>query len=263
MDAETQRNHHLAREALKRNRWDLAEPLLRKVLAREPRESWSLTALAATMRALHRFDEAVEQARLAVRFHPNYAYAHFTLATVLTLRDELEEGLSHGLEAIKLLPSRVRYYQCPACTHYELDQFKESAGIARDGLALEADNHGLQLCLAIALAGAGEIGGADDVLSLAMGTAPGNPSTLFAAGWVRLLASDLVAAELFFRQALAISPNLPEVHGGLGLVMLRSGRISDSIERLQESLCVNPYPRRFRLALDEARLAASQKVEHA
>ena len=252
MDAETARHNQLAREAFGRNRPDLAELSLRRLLAREPRQAWGMAALAASLHHQRRYEEAMEQARRAVTTFPTYGYAHFTLGVVLAITEDMDGSLQHGLEAIRLAPSRARYYGLPAVLYNELEQFPQAVQVLRDGLAIEPDNRPLQRLFASALAGCGDVTAARAVVAEVFRVAPDDAGTYLNAGMVDWRLGELPGAERNLRQVLARNPLSYDAHGILGQVLLKAGRASEAAFHLRESLRLNPYTRRVQVALRDA-----------
>ncbi len=63
--------------------------------------------------------------------------------------------------------------------------------------------------------------------------------TLFYTG-TRLMDDDAMAAEQAFRQALAIDPNIPELHANLGLLLERCGRMEEAEHHYRSAMALRP-----------------------
>jgi len=250
MDAETQRNLDLAKEAFGRRRSDLAETFLRRVLAREPRHAWAVTALSAAMRSQRRYPEALEQAQLALRLYPVSGYAHITLAIVLAIVEEREPALRHGFEALRLLPEFPRHYRLVANILHELERYEEAIEMAKTGLSLRADYVPLQRQLAASLAGIGRRDESMAVLENVFRTEPNEPETFCAAAWAAWLLKEPATAVHHARHALSLKPTSADAHGLLGLALMELDQPAEAAVHLEECLKLNPYDKRVRAALE-------------
>ena len=59
-------------------------------------------------------------------------------------------------------------------------------------------------------------------------------------GAAAMRAGNASEAETAFRHAIELSPNLPETHLDLALVLAREGRLQDAIDELHRALAINP-----------------------
>jgi len=59
-----------------------------------------------------------------------------------------------------------------------------------------------------------------------------------------------VAAERYYREAIALAPRQPEPHAGLGLLLMRMGREADAHTVLQEAFDADPFHVRVKNSLD-------------
>src|SRR5437763_2812723 len=109
-DDPAERLWQLARAAMERKRYDLAEPPLRDLLAAAPDDPRAARALAWSVYQQQRYDDAEPLARRAVAADPNDAWGRELLARVLWALHDEAGSLAEAEASVVLDPRRAQAY---------------------------------------------------------------------------------------------------------------------------------------------------------
>jgi tetratricopeptide (TPR) repeat protein len=200
-----------AQEALDRNDFTAAIPLLEKIVAAKPADALPHFELGFAYSGLKKNPEAIAEYHQAISLDANLAPAHLNLGLALLDSDPAAAAASFD-RAAALLPgqARPRYLQAEAL---------ERAGKRSDAI--------LQYHAAAALAPQ------DDTILFALSRA------LFADG-------QNAAAESSFRQLLALKPDSAPAQLGLAEALLKEQKVSESVDALRDYLQKTPDDRAAR-----------------
>jgi tetratricopeptide (TPR) repeat protein len=240
---------------LGQNRFDLAEQSLRKALEADPIHPLAPAALAWAMFRQYHTQEALDQAREAVRLRPEYGFAHYVAALAAGSREDFDGALAYAKEAVRLRPEIVRYHRILPGIHLVRDEFEQVVETAGRALQLQADDPVLQRMRAIGLAGLGRAEEAKTMVAEFLCCAPADPNAHLCAGHVYRLLREYADSEAAYRQSLALNPNLASGHGGLGLIRYQQELLADAKPFLEQATRLHDGDPEVRRALAAIRAA--------
>jgi tetratricopeptide (TPR) repeat protein len=209
-----------AEAALSARQLDLAEPLYRQHLAIHPEDSRAHARLATCLGQLRRLDEALAEAKLAVRHDPLSDFARSSLATLLYQAGDYRNARAELEEAVRLnanAPTLVMLGE----VQYQLQEFQETLRAAERALALEPNFAHANSLRARALARLGRRAEARADVSRSLADSPESEVFHHDAGWVFFRAGDYGQAREHFQQALRRAPDYEAARLGLAVVTAR------------------------------------------
>ncbi len=252
--------------------WKDSETLYKHALA-VTRDNWMIRShLAGLLAASGRQEEAIANAREAVRINPNFYLAHFNLGVSLAALGLHGEAVDHYREAIRLksdfkearaslggsLAALGRseearsYYEttlqardwksCLALgvALYWDGKLEEAIRQYREGLKLKADSAALHNNLGVALEAQGRLGAAMDSYREAVRVDPGYADAQVNLGTAYLAYGMSREAEISLREAIRISEKHPDAHNNLGILLERQGNREAAAAHYRKALQVNP-----------------------
>ena len=95
-------------QALKAERYDLAEKAFRGAIAANPENKRAHLNLAVVLAQQGRLDAAEESAREALRLDPEYGFAYFNLGTVYEARGQLPEAMAWYEKTLEKAPGNLK-----------------------------------------------------------------------------------------------------------------------------------------------------------
>jgi Flp pilus assembly protein TadD/branched-subunit amino acid transport protein len=228
------------------------------------RESWIVTDVPIGARqhlnygvALEkdgRFDEAIEQYRLALSFDPNYAKVHFNWAKVLMVQSKIEEAVEHFAQAVRLdsgdADQRAHY-------GYALERLgrNDEARVQYEAaVKLKPRSAKYRYSYATYLLKMQRFDDAVAEFNQVLRLQPENVNAHFGIGNVEYGKGQLEEAERHYLEALQLDAKRADIRSMLGDVYFRAGRISQAIVQYEEALRLNPG---LRSAEENLRLAKS------
>ncbi len=229
-----------ARDLILRQREDLAEPIVRQILALAPDDAVATRQLAICLRALRRLDEALEVARRAVSLDPNAAASYVTLGNVHSSRYEHEKSIPFFEEALQRNPETVAAFIGLANAGNVLGRWRAVLTWTDKGLRLRPDNCLLLNKRCTALAAMGREQEALGVLTELLRLAPADPSAHSAASTVYLRLKRYDEASAHTRKALSLQPANPEHHKVLGHILSKQGKLDEAEQAFQAALSLHP-----------------------
>jgi tetratricopeptide (TPR) repeat protein len=200
-----------AQDALDRNDFTAAIPVLEKIVAAKPADALPHFELGFAYSGLKKNPEAIAEYRQAISLDPNLAPAHLNLGLVLLDSDATAAATSFQ-RATELLPGQAR-------PRYLLGESLEHSGKRSDAIE--------QYRAAAVLAPQ------DDVI-------------LFALSRALLADGQSAAAESSFRQLLALKPESTPAQLGLAEALLKEQKAAEAVDVLRDYLQKAPDDRAAR-----------------
>lgn len=227
---------------LDQERYDLAVPRLRRIVARVSDEPEPRQLLAAALRSSDQYAAAVGVARALVARFPTFAggYYELSLATACLPPPLDEPTIDVAREAIRLEPGEPLYYFPIVAACGRRKAYADGVEWADRGLAVGPTNVPLRQQRAIALSALGRVDEAVAAATALLAEHPDEQTTQAAAGWVYLYAGRHAAAADHFRRSLAIRPGRQWAHEGLGLTLVELGAYAEAREHVVEALRLSP-----------------------
>ncbi|HTT97240.1 MAG TPA: sulfotransferase [Rhizomicrobium sp.] len=106
-----------ATEALRENKPQVAEAMLRRFLEQEPQDVQAMTLLAETLIRFDRNDEAAELLARAIEIAPNFVGARHNYANVLLLQNRPQDAFAQIDVLLQLEPSNPAHHGLKAMAH--------------------------------------------------------------------------------------------------------------------------------------------------
>jgi tetratricopeptide (TPR) repeat protein len=272
-----QPRYRLAFGQLLADRGELARSIeqLRIAAAQQGDDAEYAYNFALALRLNGELEAAEAQARAALRRDPRHALAHRTLGLIMRQKGDLEAAASELRLAVAGLPDDAQGHQLLGSALLKIDREAEGIGELREAIRLDPTLVEARVALARAVARSGVRDAAraeqDEIKRLnARSAAVGRTLVLLQTAAEQESRGRLTEAIASLRQAAELSPEWPETHYQLGLLLMRMPEHSADAERsFREVLRVNPDHAlsNYRLGLLLARRgdidAARGALEHA
>jgi len=210
-------------ELLRRaDQWGAAAALYQEILNRSPEFPEATTKLAYNLYRSGDQDEAVVQAKAALKENPENAEAHKNLGLIYGAMEKPEAAYAEYQEALRIKPSyEVVHYDLGLL--FDAGQDEERAIAAfRKAIALNPNNADSRYHLGCDLLEKGDFDGAISEFREAKRIDPARVDTRQNLG-AALLNRDTQAAIREFHELIDMSPNFAYAHSGLGVAFLNSG----------------------------------------
>jgi tetratricopeptide (TPR) repeat protein len=188
--------------------------------------------------------EAIGEYRVALRFDPGMAEAHNGLGAVLArMHGEQDNALEQFAQAIRIRPGYINAMSnrakvlsgMPGGRDDAIEGFRQVLSI--DPKNVDANFSLGKLLMALGVPGNSGI----DFLSKACELAPRRLDIQIAlANALLAVPARLGEAQAHFEAALAVAPNLPEAHNGLGVVFAKEGNRAGALEQFQAAVDLRP-----------------------
>ncbi len=219
--------------------------------------------MQAGIAAAQRGDLAAAQASFAkaVRLAPKMAATHAALGSILLEQGRSAEALKELEQAHTLTPADLAIDLSLARAKVALGDLAGAAALFQQVLG---NNAAPQLtpaevvAYAAALAGTGDVGGAETTLTAAVQKAPGSAVLQDALGTLLAQQQQLEAALPHFQQAVQLDASLAQAQFHLGTALLALNRADDAITPLQIAAQTKPNDFNIHLQLGRALSATGQ-----
>ena len=159
------------------------------------------------------WDEAIPVLRQALQRDPDFAVAHFALATGLAAKGEESEALAEYQKACTLEPDHPTWFGHLAVWQARTGDMDGAVASLRKSLALDPSDPGAEDSLGTMLVETGQAG----------------------EGYEHL------------RKAIEMAPKLPDPHNHLGWELAKTGRLDEAADELQEAITLNPASVEYRV----------------
>jgi tetratricopeptide (TPR) repeat protein len=184
-------------------------------LAAQPDDPHALSLLAVSRIEQDKRDPALEAARQAVGFAPDVPYLHYVHALVLHRMDRDEEAFRAVQEALRLDPEDADLFSLLAAIELARRRWPAALAAAEQALALNPEHVGAANLRAMALVRLGRKAEAMTSVDHALHRAPEDAFSHANQGWNQLHRNDPRAAQVHFREALRLQPDLEYAREGM------------------------------------------------
>lgn len=184
-------------------------------LALEPGNPNALAILALSRVNLRKPDAAIAAATEAVGIAPDHAYFHYVHAFVLHQAQDQRKAFVAIQEALRLDPHDADFFSLLAAIEIARSRWSEALAAAEQALAINAEHVEAANLRAMALIGLGRKDEAMQTVDFALQREPDNAMSHSNQGWNCLHKNDPKAAQVHFREALRLDPELDHARTGL------------------------------------------------
>ncbi len=198
--------HFLGIIAIQVGKNEIAVNLIQSALVGTPQNPIYLSNIGNALKALDRQDEALASYRKAIRIKPDFADAHYNMATIFQTQGKMTEALRSYKNALRFKPNFAN-------AHTNI------------GTILQADNR---------------LSEAIERYQTSLELHPGNAETLNNLGMAFHKIGNLAQAMVCFEDALKIHPDFTNAHYNMGNARYTQGDLNGAISAFQRALEIQP-----------------------
>ncbi len=227
-----------ANTAVRERRFGDALPILRAVLADDPRNAFARVVMGSANMGMDRYPEAIAWFQRYLELVPTSAYAHHWLSVCYLRMGDRDNALR---EAAAALAIDSRFSDARVLRGGILAARGDHAGAVKElraAVATDPAKPMLRLDLAKVLAEAGQSAEAEAEYAALLRLRPEDPSALIGLGVLQAQTGAVDKAEASLRRALELDPRQDSARFNLARVLERQGRAGEAREeyrRLAES----------------------------
>ncbi len=247
-----------AAELLRTGKPDEAEPLLRRILAANPKNADAHNLLGVLLDKRGNSAQAEREYRTALSINPRSISARANLGV-------LQARTGHGESAIATLESVLRDAPNHAQATLNLGLVYAARGDYRRALpflekarAQQPENLTVLAELGFTLYELKRTDEATEVLASAASFAPNDPNILYLSGLVASLRGDPEGAATFWQKALVLRPEFPAANFMIGEELRKQRRYGGAVEFYQNALNQDPTQLVFHVRLAGTYILLSQ-----
>jgi hypothetical protein len=129
-----------ARSLQELGRYQDALDILDSTVQDEPSHATAQSLRAISLAGLHRFDDAIRTARVALQLAPSDPFSHFALGKVLLLKGDSRAARESIRAALEIEPNAADYHGLLAATFQAEHRWRRAIDAVDNGLQLDAEN---------------------------------------------------------------------------------------------------------------------------
>ncbi|MBN3922249.1 tetratricopeptide repeat protein [Nostoc sp. NMS4] len=187
--------------------------------------------LAAKYQRAKRFIQAEEVYRQIIDVNPKQSEALYGLGMLLQQQGKYQNAEQFFQAALELQPEAGPIYNSLGFALQQQGKLEEAIACYEKALLILPDSIEVQINISNILHIQGKLSPEEQVHYADL-------NQQFALG--RQQADDFKFAELYYRQAIALQPNLVQAHNNLGEVLQKQGRLNDALKSYEQALKINP-----------------------
>ncbi len=235
---------HLAQAQLNLNRPDLAEPLFKEAISRDPYPSSASALVGLGKIALSRNDpeEAIEYFETAVSMQPEASSIHYPLAMAYRQIGDLDKAREHLkkrgtktpefpdplMEELRKVRTGKQFFWSQGTVALSEGRFAEAAEAFRRMVAADPEEPIAHMDLGTALLQLGDVGGALARYQESLRLSPGNPRLHYNLGLVYTLQKAYPKALEHYRNAVELDPGFENAHFNAANLLMRLGNMAQA-----------------------------------
>jgi arylsulfatase A-like enzyme/Tfp pilus assembly protein PilF len=217
-----------ANSAVRERRFDEAIPILKAVLAEDPRNAFATLVLGSAYMGMARSREAIAQFRRYVELVPTSSYAHQWMAICHVRLGERDAALREAEAALALDPKFTDARVLKAGVLAARGEHDAAVRVLREAIATDAAKPMIRLDLAKILAEAGRTDEAQAEFETLLRLEPDSVPGLTGLGALLAGRGDLEGAEATLRRALGHDPEAAQARLNLAQLLERRGRSGEA-----------------------------------
>ena len=247
---------HLARAQLSLNRPDLAEPLFREAVSRDPYPSSASALVGLGKIALSRNDPegAIEYFQTAISMQPEADSIHYPLAMAYRQIGDLDKAREHLrkrgtrtpeypdplMEELRNVRTGKQFFWSQGTVALSEGRFAEAVEAFRQMVAADPEEPIAHMDLGTALLQLGDVGGALDRYRESLRLSPGNPRLHYNLGLVYTLQKAYPKALEHYRNAVELDPGFENAHFNAANLLMRLGKMTQAGQHYARVNELNP-----------------------
>ena len=218
--AQYQQTHNLAK----------AEQVYRQILQTQPHQPNALCGLGGLAQQRGQYQVAQKLIRTALQVQPKLVQGWLSLGNLHQVQGQLAEALEAYQRVVALDPNSVAAYNNLGYTLQLKGEWEQAIACYQKASSLQPNNIEINVNLANALHTQGKLSAEQQAHYAALN---------HDLGVARKKAGDLKTAIAYYRQAIALQPNLAIAHSNLGAALKATGKIDQAITHYQTALYLN------------------------
>jgi tetratricopeptide (TPR) repeat protein len=222
----------LARQHYQANHLAEAEQIYLKILAKQPDLPEALYGLAVVMQQVGQLKEAEDLLNTILQVQPDSVKTWFSLGNLYQTQGEFSKAEAAYQQAIAYKPDSAPLYNNLGYTLQLQDKFDEAANCYQKALELQPN------CVE-ADANLGNMLHLQNRLSTEQQTSYAQLN--YKLGIARQQTRNWKDAIVYYRQAIALQPDLLEAYYSLGLTLQEQGELEEAIASYEKVLELNPH----------------------
>jgi tetratricopeptide (TPR) repeat protein len=270
---------NLAQAQLNLNRPDLAEPLFKEAISRDP-FPWSAAALVGLGKiSLSRNDheEAIEYFESAVSMQPDANSVHYPLAMAYRQVGDLAKAREHLqkrgtkvpeypdplMEELRKVRTGKQFFWSQGTVALSEGRFAEAADAFRRMVAADPEEPIAYMDLGTALLQQGDVSGALTEYRESLRLSQGNPRLHYNLGLAYTLRKTYAKALQHYQQAVELDPGFENAHFNAANLLMRLGNMAEAGQHYRRVNELNPSHgfARFMQAMTLVRLGRYQAAQ--
>ncbi|MCY3756607.1 MAG: tetratricopeptide repeat protein [Acidobacteria bacterium] len=247
---------HLAQAQLNLNRPDLAEPLFKEAISRDPYPSSASALVGLGKISLSRNDpeEAIEYFETAVSMQPEASSIHYPLAMAYRQTGDLEKAREHLkkrgnktpeypdplMEELRNVRTGKQFFWSQGTVALSEGRFVDAVEAFREMVAADPQEPIAHMDLGTALLQLGDVNGALSKYRESLRLSPGNPRLHYNLGLVYTLQKAYPKALEHYRNAVELDPGFENAHFNAANLLMRLGKMAQAGEHYGRVNELNP-----------------------
>ena len=217
--------HHRA------NRLAQAKSVYRKILETQPDQPDALYGLGVLTQQVGQYQTAEKLLRALLRVQPESVKAWFSLGNLRQAQDHLPEAVEAYQRVLAIQPDSVAVHNNLGYTLQLQGKWEEAVTCYQKALELQPDCAEAEVNLGNALYAQGKLSPEKQAHYAGLN---------YDLGVARQKAGDLKTAVAYYRQVIAMKPDLVDAHYNLGVALQEQGETEEAIACSQKALELNP-----------------------
>ena len=247
---------HLAQAHVSLNRPDLAEPLFKEAISRDPYPSSASALVGLGKISLSRNDpeEAIEYFETAVSMQPEADSIHYPLAMAYRQIGDLEKARDHLqkrgtrtpeypdplMEELRNVRTGKQFFWSQGTVALSEGRFAEAVEAFRQMVAADPEEAIAHMDLGTALLQLGDVSGALARYQKSLRLSPGNPRLHYNLGLVYTLQKAYPKALEHYQNAIELDPGFENAHFNAANLLMRLGKMAQAGQYYRRVNELNP-----------------------
>ena len=209
----------------------------------------------------HRYKEAVEQFRQAIKINPYYSKAHNNLGYSLSELKRFDEAMEHYQHAINIETGYAEAYNNLANALGQKRNLKESVAYYNEAIRFKSDYAEAYFNLGVLLNRLGKNEEAILQFHKALKIKPDFISAHNHLGSLLGQRGDFQGAIEHYRQAITFDPEFAKAHNNLGSTLAQQGKFAEALVHFERAINIDPGYLDAQKNLELARSLVGKKVD--
>jgi len=220
--------------------WENNLTLWSDVVRKSPSASTAHNNLASALFHERRFEDAIEELKIAIRLNPANADAHDGLGAAYFNLGRIRESIDEHKEAVKLNPQNSRTHMHLGLAYKEAGALNLAISELQESLRIRPHNKDALFILGQIYADMGNWDKSITQYRLALAQDMQYADVHYALGVAYERRQMLDMAQQEFESVIAIQPNNVNAYVGLGSTLGKMGKLEPAIEVLKSALSIYP-----------------------